>query len=268
MDGSPMSLLGSQAGPCWTGIWTGTFPVQFVTGEVQDVPRCFELAYSCGTAKASDGTQSRIQLWEDFIGRRTDHNDTPISCSWESKIFEVSQIGELARFKYAEVDIVELLDQVTLQIYYAGIKGHYRKILETVLVAEEGMPGNENFPIFSYAKLPTDTILDSFKPQTRTVRTQEFSGSPDEQDSCSDTCGVESSFEHNVDRGFQLLINWQGRMGIREVRLFVESYPQKGIGECAESELGKTNIVSAIGCLPPPVTCSWAASPPVAPIGP
>jgi len=55
MDGSPMALLGSQAGPCWVGIWTGTFPVQFVTGEVQDVPRCFELSYSCNPATATDG---------------------------------------------------------------------------------------------------------------------------------------------------------------------------------------------------------------------
>jgi hypothetical protein len=257
MDGTPMSLLGSQAGPCWAGIWTGTYPIQFVTGEVQDVPRCFELAYSCSPATATDGSQSRIQLWEDFIGHRTDHNNSPISCSWETKIFEVSQTGELARFKYAEIDVVELLEEVTVQVYYAGIKGHYRKILDTVLTAEEGMAGNPNYPIFSYAELPTDTIADSFKPQTRTVRTQEFSGSPDEADNCSDTCGIESTYEHNVDRGFQLLFNWQGRMGIRELRLFVEPYPQKGIGECAVSELGETNIVSAIGCLPPPVSCHW-----------
>jgi hypothetical protein len=265
MDGAPMSLLGSQAGPCWSGIWTGTYPVQFVTGEVQDAPRCFELSYSCSTAPISPGfpqagQPGRIQLWENFIGRRTDHENTPISCSWETKIFEVSQIGELCRFKYAEVDLVEVLDEVILQIYYAGIKGHYRQILNTVLKAEEGLPGNDPNYVFSYGELPTDTIAESFKPQTRTVRTEEMSGSAEEQDACADTCGIESVYEHNVDRGFQLLFNWQGRMGIREVRLFIEPYPQKGIGECAQSELGKIppNIVSAIGCLPPPVACYWS----------
>jgi len=214
------------------------------------VPRCFELAYSCSTHTATDGSQSRIQLWEDFIGHRTDHNNTPISCSWETKIFEVSQTGELCRFKYCEIDCIELVDVVSLQIYYAGIKGHYRLIYEVVLTAEEGLPGNENFPILS-----EETLFDSFRGQVRTVRTPDYSGSQDEADKCADTCGIESPYVHNVDRGFQLLFNWQGRMGIRELRLFVEPFPQTGIGECTPTEVGKTNIVSSIGCLSPPVSC-------------
>jgi hypothetical protein len=260
MDGAPMSTLGSQAGPCWTGIWTGTYPVQFVTGEVQDVPRCFELAYSCQPSTATDGSQSRIQLWEDFIGRRTDYNETPISCSWETKIFEVSQVGELSRFKYCEIDIVELIGLVNLQIYYAGIKAHYRLIYEITLNSEEGLPGSPSYPILSYAGLVTDTKMDSFRPQTRTVRTPDYSGSQDEADNCADTCGVESPYQHNVDKGFQLLFNWQGRMGIREMRLFVEPYPQPGIGGCTPTEIGETNIVSSIGCFPPPVVCGWAGN--------
>jgi hypothetical protein len=116
MDGSPQAQLSSQAGPCFAGIWTGTFPVQYATGEVQDVPRCFELSYSCNPLAMPNGQLSHIAIWEDFIGRRTDYMDTPISCSWETKIFEVSQIGELMRFKYAEIDIVELIGEVSLQI--------------------------------------------------------------------------------------------------------------------------------------------------------
>jgi hypothetical protein len=257
MDGAPMSLLGSQQGPCWSGIWTGTFPVQFVTGEVQDVPRCFELSYSCNPSTATDGSQSRIHLWEDFTGDRTDHESTPIECSWETKIFEVSQTGELSRFKYCEIDIVEMLGEVDLKIYYAGIKAHYRLLYEVQLQAEEGMPGSASYPIFSYNGTATDTILDSFRPQTRTVRTPDFSGSPDEEDDCADTCPIEAPYQHNVDKGFQLLFNWTGRMGIRELRLFVEPYPQSGIGQCTPTEEGEINIVSAIGCLPPPVTCNF-----------
>jgi hypothetical protein len=259
MDGAPMSQLGSQAGPCWAGIWTGTYPVQFATGQVQDVPRCFELSYSCSEATATDGSQSRIQLWEDFVGRRTDHNDTPIECSWETKIFEISQTGELCRFKYCEIDVVELVGIVSLQIYYAGIKGHYRLIYEVTLAAEEGLPGSETAPLLSYAGLVTDTMMDSFRPQCRTVRTPDYSGSQDEADNCADTCGIETPYQHNVDKGFQLLFNWQGRMGIRELRLFVEPYPQPGIGTCTEDEAGKVNIVSSVGCLPPAVSCGWTA---------
>jgi hypothetical protein len=258
MDGTPMSTFNTvSASPCWVGIWTGTYPVQFATGQVQDVPRCFELSYSCQHAPAYDGSGlSRIQLWEDFVGRRTDHHATPIECSWETKMFEVSQTGELARFKFCEIDIVELVGQVELKVYYAGIKGHYRLMHEVTLEAEQGTPGSPSYPIWDYNNEPSDTILDSFRPQVRTVRTPDMSGSYDEAlDSCADTCGIESEYQHNVDRAFQLLFNWRGQMGIRELRLFVESYPQKGIGECSPSEIGQTNIVSAIGCLAPPVSC-------------
>jgi len=59
----------------------------------------------------------------------------------ETKIFEVSQVGELSRYKYAEIDVVELIGEVEMQIYYAPIKGHYRKIYGLHLSAEVGMPG-------------------------------------------------------------------------------------------------------------------------------
>lgn len=258
MDGSPLALLG-EAGqaskPCWVGIWTGTCPVQFAAGEIQDVPRLFELSYSCQPMPLPDGTTSHIAIWEDFIGRRTDYMDTPINCSLESRIFELSQVGELTRFKYAEIDVVELIGEVSLQIYYAGIKGHYRLAYELLLSSEEGIAGNENFPIWTYSGLATDTVIESFRPQTRTVKTPDFSGSAAENDDCADTCGIESNYQHNVDKGFQLLFNWQGRMGIREVRIFCEPYPQPGVGQCTPTEVGEVNIVSAIGCLPPPKVC-------------
>lgn len=259
LDGAPMAQMGSQNSPCWVGIWTGTFPVQFATGEIQDVPRCFELSYSCTPIADANGNDCYIQIWEDFIGRRIDNcgSDTPIECTFETKIFEVTQIGELCRFKYAEIDVVELIGDVFLEIWYAGIKGHYRLAYSLVLTAEEGLPGNPNFPLWSYQGLATDTFVQTFRPQTRTVRTPEFSGSPAEQnqDNCADTCGVESQYQHDVDKGFQLLFNWQGRMGIREVRMFTDPYPQPERGICTPDEAGKTNIVSAIGCLEVPKVC-------------
>jgi hypothetical protein len=256
MDGTPMSELDTQAGPCWAGIWTGTFPVQYAAGEIQDVPRCFEIGYLC-----SQHNGNQIAIWEDFIGNRTDatddHTENPISCSFETRIFEFTQTGELFRFKYAEIDIVELVGDVALQIYYAGIKGHYRLAYSLILSAEEATAGSSAYPAWTYQGLVTDTQLDSLRPQTRTVKTPEFSGSGlgEESDTCSDTCGIESKYQHDVDKGFQLLLNWQGQMGIREIRLFVEPYAQPGIGQCTPTEAGETNIVTAIGCLPVPKVC-------------
>ena len=258
MDGSPQAQLSTQAAPAYAGIWTGTFPVQYVTGEFQDVPRCFELAYSC----EPDPWGNHIQIWENFIGRKTDQvlgNDTPIQCSWETKVFEIAATGELVRFKYAEFDICELVGTVEVTIYYAGIKGHYRKCYDLILNAEEGVPGNDNYSVWTYSGLATDTFIETLRPQTRTIRTPDFSGSPVEQtqDDCADTCGIESPYQHNVDRGFQLLVNWTGRMAIREMRLFIDPYPQPGVGQCTPTEAGvTTNIVSAIGCLPPPNVCT------------
>lgn len=264
--------------PAWVGIWTGTYPVQFATGEIQDVPRLFELSYSLHPQLQPDGENYSIMLWEDFMGRRVDYNETPIACSFETKIFEVSQVGELIRFKYAEIDVVELIGDCTIQIYYGGIKGHYRLAYELLLSAEEGVPGNANFPLWTYQSTPTGaetgTFIQTYKTQTRTIRTPDFVGAKAENDNCADTCGIESPYVHNVDKGFQLLINWQGRMGIREVRMFVDQYPQPGVGSCTPSEEGETNIVTAIGCLPPPKVCTMPAKlagantacPPVTPV--
>jgi hypothetical protein len=255
MDGSPQSFGQSDVPPCWSGIWTGTYPVQFATGEIQDVPRCFELSYSCNP----DQNGNHIFIWEDFMGRRTDRiapaTETPISVSWETKIFEVSQVGELLRFKFAEIDVVELVGDVSLQVYYAPIRAHYRLLYELLISAEEGLPGSDEYPLWTYQGITTDTTFESFRPQTRTIRTEEITGTASEEDSCSDTCGIESNYQHSVDKGFQLLINWQGRMGIRELRIFVESYPQPGTGTCTPSEENEINIVTSIGCLPPPKVC-------------
>lgn len=282
MDGAPQAQMsggpamgGASPPPAWVGIWTGTYPVQFATGEIQDVPRCFELSYACSPQQQPDGENYNIMLWEDFMGRRVDYNETPIACSFETKIFELSAIGELARFKYCEIDVVELLGDCTVQIYYAGIKGHYRLAYELLLSAEEGVPGNANLPLWTYQSLPVPggTFIQTYKTQTRTIRTEEFSGAQTENDDCADTCGIESPYIHHVDKGFQLLINWQGRMGIREVRLFVDTYPQPGVGQCTPSEQGETNIVTAIGCFPPPKVCviptatgANTSCPPVAPV--
>jgi len=258
MDAAPQAQLNGGAGRCWSGIWTGDYPVQYATGEFQDVPRCFHIGYSCAPVEDQSGNLCQIHIWEDFIGRRTDQidsHDTPIQCSWETKIFEISQVGELLRFKFIEFDVVELLGTVFVQIYYAGIKAHYRLAYSLVLSADEGLPGCEEFPAWTYQNLATDTVFESFRPQTRTVRTPDFSGAKQEDDGCSDTCGIESDYQHNVDKGFQILFNWQGRMGIREVRLFVENYPQPGVGKCTPDEAGEANIISAIGCLPPPKVC-------------
>lgn len=258
MDGAPQSLIGGATDipPCWSGIWTGTYPVQFATGEVQDVPRCFELSYNCLHVPSDP----HICIWEDFIGRRTDKiapaTETPIAVSWETKIFEISQVGELIRFKFAEIDCVEIVGNVSIQIYYAPIRAHYRLLYELLISAEEGLPGSDEFPLWTYQNIVTDTTFESFRPQTRTIRTEEITGTASEEDGCSDTCGVESNYQHSVDKGFQLLINWQGRMGIRELRLFVENYPQPGTGTCTPSEENEVNIVSSIGCLPSPKICT------------
>ena len=258
MDNSPQAQLNGGAPRCWVGIWTGTYPVQYATGEIQNVPRCFELSYSCEPVPDDSGNLCQIHILEDFLGRRTDQIDfvdNPIECSFETKIFEIGQLGELFKFKYAELDIVELIGDVTLTIYYAGIKAHYRKAYEIFISAEQGLPGNPNAPLWTYAGTSADTVFQTWKPQTRTIRTPEFSGEPTEDDGCADTCLTESDYNQDTDKGFQLLFNWTGQLGIREIRLFTDPFPQPGIGKCTDQETGEVNIVSAIGCFTPPKVC-------------
>ena len=55
MDGGIAEKLNNQAGGCWVGIWTGTYPVQYTSPIISGTQHCYELSYSSGFLALNEG---------------------------------------------------------------------------------------------------------------------------------------------------------------------------------------------------------------------
>ena len=256
IDAAPLSRLGQVSNTTgsgvasWAGVWTGTYPIEFASDIVKGESRCFELSKSCGTINGST-----LHIWEDFVGQRWDYLDNPIQCSVELRCFDFGT--DLYAFKNIEIDLAEIWGEVNFEIWYAGVKGNFQRIGIKTIEAEIGI-FEPDLEIQYDADPATDTVLSSFRPQTRTIRSEQISGSADESpDGTADgLCTPESVYAHNVDKGFQFLLRWTGICAIRQVRVYADPYLEPGVGTCEVDETGETNILSEIGTLPPPQLCS------------
>jgi len=254
MDAAPQARLGSQitmfsplmGTVSWAGVWTGTYPIEYACDIVQGETRCFSL---CKNDARFNG--SHLNIWEDFVGQRHDYTGTPIACVAELRCFDLGT--DRFTFRNVEVDLAEIWGEVHFEIWYAGIRGNYVKIGEKVIEAEIGIFRPEL--VIQYDNNPlTDTILENWRSQTRTIRSEEVTGAPEENVDFGPLCGPESKYQQNIDKGFQLLFRWTGACGIRQVRLYADPFPEPRIGACEEDESTRVNVLEEIAtALPAPI---------------
>lgn len=210
----------------WCGIWTGMRPVQWMKASLGGSDRLYCVAYD---STQRDGTY--IHIWEAFKSDRED-NRSPIHCQWETGMI---MGNDISRFEYAELDLVEILGMVSLKIYMGGFRGPWHLIKEVKLQAEKGSLGSS-----VQKTLTKESWLQSFKPQSRVIKTQDFSA---QDKPCSD----ESDLAAGRDKGFQLLLEWKGRMGVKKVVIFTTPDDSKDSGACTPGEEGEHNIVTDRG---------------------
>lgn len=225
LDQSPME--GLAEGTAWAGIWTGVRPVQWGKGRVGGKDRNYFASYDY-----SEAHDTKIHVWESV---QDDHKDAggAITCQVQMPVIASPRT---MRFKYAEFEVVELLGDVSLTVFVCGMRGPWMKIGEFQLQAEEGSIGSVDQVILS-----DTSILRAFKPQSRTMRTEEFS-------SQNMKCTPEATgVMPGIDKGFALLFEWKGRMGIRDVRMVVDDVADSDRGKCSPSEKGQINIVYETG---------------------
>lgn len=210
----------------WVGIWTGVRPVQWMRTIFHGRERIYFLSFD---STPKDGTN--IHVWEAFKPSRLD-NGGRIACQFETGLL----LGtDLQRFLYAEIDVTEILGTVEVQVYVGGMRGPWLKVKDTVLQAEIGSLGSVVQPI-----LTKSSILQAFKPQSRFIKTEEFS--PQEL-----PCLVESEDTPGKDKGFQVLVVGRGRMAVKSIKLLVKPDPSKQGGQCSEGEDGDHNIINEQG---------------------
>jgi hypothetical protein len=233
LDASPAAMLNSEDPPCWSGVWNGIQPVEWTTGVVNGENRIF-----CLSKDALEYNSGTVHVWEALSSSKQD-NGNPIPCSLETR--SVFFDGDFRRFKFAEIDIAELSGTVTLQVYYAGIRGPWIKVLDTTLQAETGSFGSINQPTLTV----NTSTWSTYSPQKRTIRTNEVpAGNLSITNSVS---GIEKNQTPDIDKAFQIRIDWQGKMAVQAVRIETDAYQRPATGLPTVSESGEHNIVTADG---------------------
>lgn len=211
----------------WCGTWTGTRPVCWMKTSFAGRERIYFLSYD---VTAKDDTN--IHVWEAFKDDRRD-NRGAIGSQMESAMITAD---DLQRFQYAELSLTEILGPVELSVYVAGKMGPWHLIKETTFQAEIGSIGSAAQMI-----LTKESILEAYKPQSREIKTESFSA---QDRACS---GVETNAAPGLSKGFQILLEWRGRMGVKEIRIILSEDASAGTGECKEGEVGQHNILTERG---------------------
>jgi hypothetical protein len=254
MDAGIAEKLNNTQGACWSGIWVGTFPIQFTSPIVNGTQHNYELAYSGGflalnagdsPSPQPEGTmalQANIHLWENFIPNQIDNNETDVSCSFETKAFTLTT-DDYYRFVFAEFMIINLKGVVPVQVYVTGLAGNYQPLFSTSLRADVGPWGNPSLEtVLYYVAEGRTTEFENYRKQVRHMRTKEFVVNEENNTSDGAAC-VEIGRPDGIDKAFQIMIQWQGRMGIRMIKFFYDRQLQSPQGVCPVDESTTPHIV-------------------------
>ena len=230
LDYAPAAEWGASRVPAWAGVWTGTRPVQWANGKVENQNRCFQ--FSVDYAPTNDGSYNH--LWEAFQPERYDSylelNPDGTSTTLFNRIYcqlETPLLGDgmdLKQFIYAEIEAMEIGGTVDVKVSYRGSKGRYLSILNTRLLAVT----NE----FQYKGTDFEDQIKKvgfLNTQYRRLITESTN-----RLASYETC--ESTLTNDVDKAFSLLIEWCGEMGIEVVRMFMDPWSEKATGIPQQSE--------------------------------
>jgi hypothetical protein len=250
MDGGICNKLASSQGICWSGVWTGTFPVQFSTFKVNGVEHNLELSYSGGYLTQS-AQQKGIHLWENFIpGILNDDNTTPVQSSMETRMYMCPN-DELHQCCYVELQLANVYGNVTLNFNIAGIAGLYQLVSTAVLRADVGPFGNTAAPgggtlYYVFGGQP-NSIMQSYRPQTRYVRSSETVITAASLANTQNPHMIELGVLDWIDKGFQILLTWTGNMGVRAIKFFYRPQSESAIGILPPNESVTPKIVLEVG---------------------
>jgi hypothetical protein len=252
MDGGVAEKLNNTQGMCWSGVWLGTHPVQFTSPIVGGTQHNYELVYSSGFLNLDYGEspspqpetdlppQAYIHLFENYIPNQLDDVESSIACSVESKVFSLTT-DDYYRFVFAEFMLVNLKGIVPIQVYIAGLAGNYQLLFKTTLRADIGPWGNpDQSTVLYYVNQGRSTQFENYRRQVRHMRTQEWvvNEKPTDGAAC-----LEIGRNDGIDKGFQLLIQWQGRLGLRMLKFFYDRQLQSPSGVCPVDETNAPHIV-------------------------
>jgi hypothetical protein len=168
--------------------------------------------------------------------------ETPIHCSFETKAFTLTT-DDYYRFVFAEFMLVNIKGTVPVQVYVTGLAGNYQPLFSTTLRADIGPFGNPvNAVLYYVSNKGGTTQLENYRRQVRHMRTKEFVVNEEGNTSDGAAC-IEIGRPDGIDKAFQLMIQWQGRLGIRMIKFFYDRQLQSPQGVCPVDESQTPHIV-------------------------
>jgi len=194
-----LSMVGSQqrTAPVWNSVWTGTRPVQWLTGSINGVARAlyFSVDY--------DGVN---RLWEAFTPDRLD-DGCPITWWAELRATTFQMPGLLKEFRYSRLFTSEISGVFDVAVFWAGSsRGKYKNILTKRINAGDGFFQPDSV-------ITADTQIFALKKQSRPLTTQD--GRALIADTTLSSCDIEAPNEEFRDESFQLLIVGSGPGALR-----------------------------------------------------
>lgn len=206
--------------------WTGWIPVEFANGIVHGKERLF------AASKDQDGVN---RLWELFKAEKTD-NGIPIT-SYVATRQHFFDNRDYKKFRYAEIELREILGDTALMVAVSGIGGAYQKIMEKDISALDGQVYYDE----EYGYQSND--FAGSRGQNRIVKTNDDNNASE----CNSGC-VESDIKGLIDKAFSLLIVWSGVAGISAYRMFAQGEPTRYDGTCEVNETGQDRLLNDQGC--------------------
>ncbi len=223
MDQGVIESIEAQSPRAWSSIWTGTFPVQWVTKMVQGKPRCFCLSRGHYPGDATNTPYADV--WEAFTSLRKDityssggsQSLRDISWSLESRF--LSENSLFKKFGYIELMFVELA--YTTQIYTSFASRHsgFLQVLAKQLVSD-------------VANFTGDPVtLTSRVRETRRLRSEGNTSLLSDPDPY-----IEDKYARNKDRGFFVLVSGTGEMALEAIILAANMDEAETVGRVEADE--------------------------------
>lgn len=228
LNNASIATLNDDSGPCWSGYWLGTRPVEWIYGEIASSERIYHVSYD---------TDGKNRLWQSFQPDRLD-NGCPITWMLETRGYfgqtaavQGKPQGERCRLAWVDIAMAAIAEDLDVACFFAGgTRGAFRKIMEKKVVVNRGSLSQE-------LKIDKDTLIFEFKPQSRKLRTQDANQIDNAEDG---SCPVEQQDLDSIDESFQLAIVGHGPATIRWIRPWAFTVPPdtNGDGTACQDEEG------------------------------
>lgn len=209
----------TQQKPAFNSFWTGTRPVEWLTGEFDSQNRALYISVDY------DG-QNR--LWEAFMEDRLD-NTCPILWWFETRAYANESPGKFKEFRYSDVFMSELSGVFDCAVFWAGShRGKYKRVMTNRILANTATFIPEHI-------IPVGENLVGLKKQSRYRRTQD--GKAIIARETLSSCAVESERLEFHDDAFQILVVGSGPGAVRGVIVYSDPpVNEDDSGRCEKDE--------------------------------